>query len=125
MAKGLAMMALALVIASRTELALAQAAWDQFFDDVLARLKHPNPSHCHDVALDRTIRALGRRPRAPMTPQERSDLLLRTEVESLLTGESARADHSDYFSVNITHDFDSEQFESLCDNALNGCEVHS
>ena len=71
------------------ELVLAQAAWDQFLQDTLATIKCPNPDQRRDIALDRTIRALGQRPRAPLSEQQRADLQLRHEVSAIIR-ESSR-----------------------------------
>ena len=73
----------------RAKLTLAQAAWDQFLEDALSAIDEPNPDLRHDLALDKTIRALGRRPRGPLTPEEREELTVRHEVEQIIT-ESSR-----------------------------------
>ncbi len=80
-------LAMALVSAP-AELALAQAAWDMFYDSALAECDDPNPDLRHDRALDRTIRALGRRPRAPLTSEEREALFVQKEVRNLIASAS-------------------------------------
>ena len=68
----------------REELALAQAGWDRFLQDTLAKIDELNPDLRMDLALDKTIRALGRRPQRPLTWEERQALILKQDVEQLL-----------------------------------------
>jgi len=82
--------ALALARPQQADLALRQAAWDLFFEDELAKTSNPNPELRRDIALDRTLRALGRRPRNPLTQQEREDLMVQLEVEQIIAESSAR-----------------------------------
>ena len=77
----------------RAELSLAQAAWDQFLEDELAGIDEPNPDLRRDLALDRTIRALGQRPRGPLTPEEHKALSVRQEVEQLIAASSRLRNH--------------------------------
>jgi len=76
-----------------SNLALAQAAWEQFFEDALAELDEPNKNLCHDLALDKTLRALGPRPRGPLTEEEREDLSVQHEVEQLIADASRRPNY--------------------------------
>jgi len=111
-----------------TGLVLAQAAWDQFFEDALSKFDHPNPNLCCDLALDKTIRALGHRPRAPLTPEERADLEVRAEVEQLIAAASeisgpCRREFFEGLDSAIEPDPEDElRVEDLCD-ALDDCEV--
>ena len=105
-----------------TGLVLAQAAWDQFFEDALGKFDHPNPNLCCDLALDKTIRALGHRPRAPLTLEERADIEIRADVDALIASASRPRGlrEFEYFEDAMRHAVDHEPFESLCDDALDG-----
>lgn len=50
----------------------AQEIWDTYFNKMMATFHEPNPDLNRDLALDRTIRALGQR---PLTAQEQANLL--------------------------------------------------
>lgn len=69
------------VIEDVCALRAAQARWDAHFQAAWSRVKHPNPEWRKDLALDATLRALGRRPTAPRTEAERKAHALRIEVE--------------------------------------------
>ena len=119
--------ALTLIRPPETGLTLAQAAWDQFFEDVLATFDDPNPNLCCDLALDKTIRALGHRPRAPLTPEERADIEVRAEVEQLIASASqvrgmCRREFYDGLESATEDLSDAIQVEDLCD-AHDDCEV--
>jgi len=108
-----------------TGLVLAQAVWDQFFEDALAKFDHPNPNLCCDRALDKTIRALGHRPRGSLTPEERADIEIRSQVEELIASASRPRGlrEFEYFEDAMGRAADPEPFESLCDAALDESEV--
>jgi hypothetical protein len=89
--------ALACIQPQPGELALAQAAWDQFFEDALGTFHDPNPDLCMDLALDKTLRALGPRPRPPLTPEEKEDLMIRMEVEQVMAASSVRPNYGNNF----------------------------
>jgi len=59
----------------------AQAAWDRYLLAVLQTLADPNPLRRGDLALDRTIRALGPRPAREPDAAEHAALVLRGEIE--------------------------------------------
>ena len=61
-----------------------QKDWDRFFEQALAGFDDPNPDLCRDLAMDKTIRALGHRPRAPLTEKEREDLEIQRDVAVIL-----------------------------------------
>lgn len=85
-------MTTALMTGKRSEAKLTQkqAAWDRFFAQALTQFTDPNPNLRHDRALDRTIRALGQRPAAPLTNAELEDLTVQHEVEHLIASSSHR-----------------------------------
>lgn len=85
--------ALNVVRPQATNLALAQSAWEQFFEDALAEFDEPNKNLCHDLALDKTLRALGPRPRGPLMEKEREDLAVQHEVEQLIADSSRRPNY--------------------------------
>ena len=121
-------MTTALTVVRRTEtgLALAQAAWDQFFTDALTKVDDPNPELRRDLALDKTIRALGQRPREPLSPLEREDLQVRAEVDTIIdTASRPRGLRPiEYFDgLNGDDERDTPELEDLCDEAAECCEV--
>lgn len=62
-------------------LRLAREAWDDFFECQRALFAgERNPDYRNDLALDRTLRALGRRPRPPRTKADEAAELLALEV---------------------------------------------
>jgi len=109
-------------------LAAAQAVWDRRFNEALKTFNEPNPELCRDLALDKTIRELGQRPRAPLTRKERQDLKLRMEVEELFAENYAR---SEYFADQDRRKrgctAEQHTFETLCEDdcpaTLEECEV--
>lgn len=50
----------------------AQQIWDTYFEKMLATFNEPNPDLNRDLALDRTIRALGQR---PLTSREQAQMV--------------------------------------------------
>jgi hypothetical protein len=72
---------------------VAQAAWDRFFGEALARLAEPNPERRRDLAMDKTIRSLGPRPEAPLTAEEREALQVRCDVEEILASNARRPNY--------------------------------
>lgn len=107
-----------------TRLTLAQSAWDQFFGDVLATFTHPNPDLNRDLAMDKTLRALGRRPQPPLTEQERSDLEVRSDVEQIIATAShpnGLRNHELFDGIEPV-DANDDRLEALCDE-LDDCEV--
>lgn len=120
--------ALTVVRPPQTALVLAQSAWDRFFADVLAKFREPNPELCRDLALDKTIRALGHRPRAPLTPEEREELQVRAEVESIIQTASrprtlAPIEYLDGLYGDDKEEYDTPELEDICDEAAECCEV--
>lgn len=112
--------ALMVCSSARSELTLSQAAWDMFFDDAMRDFNDPNPELCRDLALDKTVRALGQRPRGPLTPAEREDLVVRGEV-GLILDENSRKPNIGRHSRKERHCTltlaDEEAFENLVDAA--------
>ena len=118
-------MSTALAIPISRGVVLAQSAWDQFFEDSRAKFTTPNPDLNRDLALDKTIRALGQRPRLPMTAEERAELEVRAEVEQVIA--SSIRPHGlclrDLYDGLESEDNDEEMIciEDICD-ALDDCE---
>lgn len=114
-------LSLACIEASPAEICERQAVWDRFFEKALATFTHPNPNLCRDLALDKTIRALGHRPRMPLTAKEREDLRVLRDVCEIIH-ESAQLRSSEYLTQVDRHRATrmrmEEKFERLCDDAM-------
>lgn len=103
---------------------LAQSAWDRFFEDALTQFAHPNPNLNRDLALDKTIRAMGQRPRQPLTAEECADLEVRAQIEQLITV-SIRPNGlrlCDLYDGLEAEPANSPQVEDICD-AFDDCEA--
>jgi len=83
------------------EMKAAQERWDRFYRrEWSQRNEVENPHLRGDLALDKTLRALGRRPRPPLTSSERSERKLREEVEEYFRETSRVRNHGQDDPVN-------------------------
>jgi hypothetical protein len=65
------------------EITLAQRAWDMFLHSALQDFDDPNPDLRRDLALDRTIRALGQRPTHPPNREDYLAAAVRREIQDI------------------------------------------
>lgn len=96
-----------------TAIIKAQQIWDTYFAKMLATFHEPNPHLNRDLALDRTIRALGQR---PLTAKEQANL-----PRYYSSGSSSRGGYHypTRQSVKLERTCrDEEFFEELCNSAF-------
>jgi len=68
----------------------AQQIWDAYFTKMLATFDEPNPDLNRDLALDRTVRALGQR---PMTAMEQASMISRYSSSAVCYRSLASSTH--------------------------------
>ena len=101
--------------------ALAQSKWDQFYEDAFYSFDDLNQELRRDKALNKTIRALGQRPRAPLTHAQREDLEVRMQVACVLNENSRQRNTGIESEMPLSRRCSEEDyFESLCDEACQG-----
>jgi hypothetical protein len=102
-------------------LGLAQSKWDRFYEDAFFTFDDLNQDLRRDKALDKTIRALGQRPSAPLTQAQREDLAVSMEVACVLYENSRQRNMGGESEMLLTRRCREEDyFESLCDEACEG-----
>lgn len=100
---------------------LAQSKWDQFYEESFYSFDDLNPELRRDKALNKTIRALGQRPRAPLTQAQREDLKLSREVAWVLEENNRQRNTGIGTALSLAQRCSEEDyFESLCDEACEG-----
>lgn len=102
---------------SEANIGKAQQIWDTYFTKMLATFHEPNPNLNRDLALDRTIRALGQR---PLKDTERQSLSVHSGWPSAIRYCGSRA--KQVFNGRTFHlerKFAQENFfEELCNQAF-------